>query len=89
MKKNLNLPDIEKVCEVYHEKWMDGKKAASITSRKTEDGEELMVPYNQLSDKAKEYIRNIVNNVYNAIEGLLPEETTQQEVGATAHHSTL
>lgn len=39
-----------------------------ITSRKAEDGEELMVPYHHLSEKAKDLDRNTVKAVYKAIE---------------------
>lgn len=86
MKKNLNLPDVEAVSARVHESWMDNKRANGITSRLSEDNEELMVPYDQLSEKAKDADRTTVNTVYKAIEELTPEEKTQQEVGA---HSTL
>ena len=42
----MQLPDIEKVSEEVHNAWMETKKAHGFTSRKSEDGEELMVPYN-------------------------------------------
>jgi hypothetical protein len=46
---------------------MDGKKANGITSRKAENGEELMVPYNELSEAQKDQDRNTVKAVYRAI----------------------
>ena len=64
------LPDIEKVSEEVHKAWMKSKKAHGITSRKSEDGEELMVPYEKLSEKAKDLDRNTVKAVYAAIKKL-------------------
>lgn len=58
----------ETLSEAAHEGWMEGKKAQHITSRKSEWGEELMVPYNQLSDKAKDLDRYGVTSVLKAIE---------------------
>lgn len=46
---------------------MESKRAQGVTSRKSEDGEELMVPYGQLSEKAKELDRGTVRAVYSAI----------------------
>lgn len=86
-KTNLKLPEIEAVAAKVHDAWMKNKSASGIHSRKSEDGEELMVPYDQLSEKAKEADRASVNAVYNAIEELTPEEETQQEVGTA--HSTM
>lgn len=62
------LPDIEVVSAAVHDAWMDSKRAQGVTSRKAEDGEELMVPYDQLSEKAKDLDRNSVRAVYAAIE---------------------
>jgi hypothetical protein len=66
----MQLPDIEKISAEVHKAWMETKKANGINSRKSEDGEELMVPYEQLSEKAKELDRNSVKAVYAAIEKL-------------------
>jgi len=63
----MNLPDIEIVSAEVHAAWMDSKRAQGVTSRKAEDGEELMVPYDALSDKAKELDRGTVRAVYAAI----------------------
>ncbi len=46
---------------------MRSKLRQNITSRKAEDGEELMVPYDQLSEKAKDLDRETVKAVYAAI----------------------
>jgi hypothetical protein len=64
----MNLPDIEVVSAKVHEAWMDSKIKAGVTTRKLETGEELMVPYDQLSDAAKELDRGTVRAVYAAIE---------------------
>ena len=62
-----NLPDIELVSAKVHEAWMESKRAQGVTSRQSETGEELMVPYDQLSDAAKELDRGSVRAVYEAI----------------------
>jgi len=63
----MNLPDIEVVSAQVHESWMAAKRAAGVTSRQLESGEELMVPYEQLSEEAKELDRGTVRTVYQAI----------------------
>ena len=64
----MKLPDLEKVAEAVHEAWIASKKTHGVSTRKSEDGEELMVPYSQLSEKAKDLDRNTVKAVYAAIE---------------------
>ena len=64
----MNLPSIELVSAKVHEAWMKSKRADGITSRKSETGEELMVPYDQLSEASKDLDRNTVKAVYAAIE---------------------
>lgn len=64
------LPDIEMVADKVHESWMAAKRNQGIVSRKAEDGEELMVPYAQLSEPQKEMDRSLVRTVYAAIEAL-------------------
>ena len=61
------LPDIELVSAKVHDAWIASKAAQGVTSRKAEDGEELMVSYDQLSEKAKELDRGTVRAVYAAI----------------------
>jgi RyR domain len=63
----MRLPDIEAVAAKVHDEWMRNKHAAGITSRKSETGEELMVPYDQLSEAAKELQRGSVKAVYRAL----------------------
>ena len=61
------LPEVEEVAGIIHAAWMDEKLAAGIQSRMAADGEELMVPYSQLSEKAKASNRILVRTVYAAI----------------------
>ncbi len=58
---------IEQVSAKVHENWMEAKRAAGVTSRKLESGEELMVPYGQLSDAAKELDRGTVRTVLDVL----------------------
>jgi hypothetical protein len=69
----MKLPDIEAVAAKVHAAWMEAKRAQGITSRKSETGEELMVDYEQLSEKAKELDRGSVRAVYAAIQSLQEE----------------
>jgi hypothetical protein len=62
------LPDVEAVAGLVHAAWMDAKRAQGITSRRAENGEELMVPYAMLSEAAKELDRATVRAVYRGIE---------------------
>jgi hypothetical protein len=64
------LPDLEIVAAKVHEAWMQTKQAQGVTSRLSETGEELMVPYAQLSEPAKELDRMTVRTVYAAIEAV-------------------
>lgn len=64
----MQLPDIEVVSAKVHEAWMDSKRAQGVMTQKSESGEELMVPYEQLSEAAKELDRGTVKAVYAAIE---------------------
>ena len=62
------LPHIETVAANVHAAWAQAKKSAGIKSRLAEDGEELMVPYAELSDKQQEMDRLLVRHVYAAID---------------------
>ncbi len=66
----MKLPNVESVAAKVHENWMQSKLAQGISSRKAEDGEELMVPYEQLSEKQKQVDRDLVKTVYAALEEL-------------------
>jgi hypothetical protein len=70
----VNLPDIEIVANLVHEAWVKSKLAQGFTSRKSEAGEELMVPYNQLTEASKELDRVVVRAVYVAIQSAQKDE---------------
>jgi hypothetical protein len=70
----VNLPDIEIVANLVHEAWIKSKLAQGFTSRKSEAGEELMVPYNQLTEASKELDRAMVRAVYVAIQSAQKDE---------------
>ncbi|HEY0379428.1 MAG TPA: RyR domain-containing protein [Pyrinomonadaceae bacterium] len=72
----MDLPDIETVSAKVHEAWMESKKTQGVESRKSEKGEELMVPYEQLSEESRELDRATVRAVYAAI------QAAQQETAA-------
>ncbi len=61
------LPPVEVVAALVHQAWIEAKRAQGITSRKSESGEELMRPYAELSDAAKQLDRATVEAVYRAI----------------------
>lgn len=54
---------IEAVSDKVHANWMQMKWGQGVTSRKSEAGEELMVPYAQLSEQAKDLDRGTVKTV--------------------------
>lgn len=62
--------DLEKIAAAVHESWIESKLRLGILSRKSETGEELMVPYEQMSEAAKELDRSSVRTVIAAIEKL-------------------
>lgn len=67
----MKLPNIELVSLKVHEAWRQFNLNKGITTRKSETGEELMVPYKQLSEVAKDLDRNTVKTVYTAIESII------------------
>ncbi|HUQ31902.1 MAG TPA: RyR domain-containing protein [Pyrinomonadaceae bacterium] len=70
----MNLPDIEIVANLVHEAWVKSKLTQGFTSRKSETGEELMVPYNQLTEASKELDRAMVRAVYVAVQTAQKDE---------------
>lgn len=62
------LPPVEEVAAKVHEAWMKEKLMLGIVIRKAENGENLMVPYEQLSDRGKELDRAAVRAVYAALQ---------------------
>jgi len=79
----MNLPDVEIVAEKVHEAWMNSKLKEGVTSRNSEKGEELMVPYDKLSEEAKELDRTTVRAVYAALEEVF-QSNEQSSKGAAA-----
>jgi hypothetical protein len=63
----MNLPDIELVASKVHDAWIRSKQEKGVTSRKSEKGEELMVPYEKLTEESKDLDRSSVKAVYDAI----------------------
>ena len=59
----MNLPDIELVAARVHEAWMHNKRRTGVTTQKLESGEELMVPYEELSEDVKQLDRATVRSV--------------------------
>jgi hypothetical protein len=57
---------IEPLAEAVHDQWMESKLAQGVTSRRSETGEELMVPYRRLSQPQKDLDRNSVRAVLDA-----------------------
>lgn len=58
---------IEEVSAAVHDQWMATKRDHGVITRLAEDGEELMVPYAQLSEKAKDLDRGSVRAVLSAL----------------------
>ena len=71
----MNLPDVETNAAKVHDTWMQNKLSLGITSRKSEEGEELMVPYADLSEPAKEVDRILVRTVYAALNEEIEDAT--------------
>jgi hypothetical protein len=65
--------DLEKIAAAVHESWIESKLSKGITSRLSETGEELIVPYENLSEAAKDLDRGSVKAVVAAIESLQVE----------------
>jgi hypothetical protein len=76
----IELPDLETVASEVHCQWLESKQKMGIVSRKAEDGEELMVPFEQLSEKAKELDRSTVRVVYAAIKRTVESRKCQDLV---------
>lgn len=61
---------IEEVSAAVHQNWIESKLAAGVTTRKLESGEELMVPYADLSEQAKDLDRGTVKTTISALQAL-------------------
>ena len=60
--------DVEAIAAEVHEAWMEAKREDGITSRLSETGEELMVPFELLSEQAKDLDRVLVKTVLKAVQ---------------------
>lgn len=66
----MNDDILEQISEAVHDEWMRNKKLKGVTSRPSESGEELMVPYAMLSEAAKDLDRGSVRATLEAIKKL-------------------
>lgn len=62
----LAVTDVEALSAQVHEAWMATKREQGITTRPSEWGEEQMVPYVELSERAKDLDRSTVQAVLDA-----------------------
>lgn len=61
---------VELLADWAHQGWMVAKQADGIASRLSEWGEEFMVPYAELSERAKDIDRAAVRSVIDGLETL-------------------
>ena len=59
---------VETLSRAAHDAWMESKRAQGIASRRSEWGEELMAPYADLSEQARDLDRGTVRGVLAAVE---------------------
>jgi len=86
MKNNLQLPDIEKVSARQHKKWVSDKEGQGHKSVDV-NGENLMVPFEDLSEDAKQACRNRTNMFYESVNEIHAEENTQEEATQQEEHA--
>lgn len=67
------LPPVETVAAAVHFQWVERERLQGVTSRKSETGEELLVPYWELSEAAKSLDLDIVQAIYDAIQHVTKE----------------
>ena len=84
----MEFPDIELIAEKVHNQWIITKKDEGVTSRKSETGEELMIPYNELSEEAKDLDRNSVKAVLKALTDIQQPENSIKESDCGCHTIT-
>ncbi len=71
--------DREAISAKVHEQWMQSKRDKGISSRKSESGEELMIPYERLSEAAKDLDRGSVDAVLKAMAALGASPVSQDD----------
>jgi hypothetical protein len=64
---------VEELAAAVHARYVVTKFEQGIDSRLSETGEELMVPYQQLSEPAKDLDRNTVVTVLDALTRVRPD----------------
>jgi hypothetical protein len=62
------LPEVEFIAPLVHEAWIQRNLSLGIVTRKAVDGEELMAPWTELTEHAKDNDRHCVQTVYGGIE---------------------
>lgn len=74
----------ELLAAAAHEGWMASKRAQGITSRLSEWGEEFMVPYGEMSERAKDIDRGAVSSVLDAIDAAGLSVVSAREIARQA-----
>ena len=74
----LDVDLVEAVSARVHAAWMDTKRAQGVTSRPSEWSEEQMVPYAELSERAKDLDRGTVRAVLSALSEV---QDAQSQIG--------
>jgi hypothetical protein len=73
---------VELLAEKAHDGWVAGNRAAGVTSRHAEWGEEFMVPYADLSERAKDIDRTAVGFVLDGLSELgVPVDSLVETTG--------
>jgi hypothetical protein len=82
----IKFPDIDAVSVIAHQRWIEALRGIGATSeRLDETQEELMVPYDQLSPKARDLTRARVMATMSAVEEHgVPSGTEIQHIAETA-----
>ncbi len=71
----MQFPSVEKVAAEVHAAWMESKREQGIESHVDRlTGEELMRPYEELSERQKDVDRRTVVTVYKAILAVLDQD---------------
>lgn len=63
----MNLPDVEFVAERLHEAWVLDKSSQGFHSYPDLNGDELMLPYEDLSAEVKDHDQEIIQSIYDVI----------------------
>jgi len=73
-----SLPNIEAVAASIHQRKVKANRDRGVFSEKLPSGEELMVPFEQLSDVAQAALRQPTTNVYQAIDDVAEADAFSQ-----------